>query len=28
VIGDELVPGFVEQPQLEEIVDSTRKGLE
>ena len=28
VIGDELVLGFVEQPQLEEIVDSTRKGLE
>lgn len=28
VIGDELVPGFVEQPQLEEIVASTRKGLE
>lgn len=26
VIGEELVPGFVEQPQLEKIVNSTRKG--
>jgi protein-disulfide isomerase len=28
VIGDDLVPGFVEQAKLEEIVNATRKGPE